>query len=173
MKSVHLTGQERFLKPDEIIVSKTDLKGRIRYANRIFMEIGGFEEKELIGQPHNILRHPDMPRAVFKLLWERIQQGQEIFAYVVNRAKNGDHYWVFAHLTPNFDSSNQIVGYHSSRRRPDKRALEEVIIPLYRTLRAEEEKNANAKEGMNKSYELLQEILKSKGMSYDEFIFSL
>lgn len=173
MKSVHLTGQERFLKPDEIIVSKTDLKGRISYANRIFMEIGGFNEKELIGQPHNILRHPEMPRAVFKLLWERIQQGKEIFAYVVNRAKNGDHYWVFAHVTPNFDQSNNIVGFHSSRRRPDKRKIDEVIIPLYQMLLAEENKHANAKEGMNKSYELLQDILKSKGIGYDEFIFSL
>lgn len=92
--------------PDELrfdenlfIVSKTDLKGNITYANDLFIEISGYTEKELIGAPHNILRHKDMPRAVFKLLWDKIQKGEEIFAYVKNRAKSGKYYWVHAYVT--------------------------------------------------------------------------
>ena len=95
-KNVTLTGVERFFDDDEIIVSKTDLKGIITYGNSVFYRLAGYTEKELIGVNHNVIRHPDMPRAVFKLLWDTLAEGREIFAYVVNRAKNGDHYWVFA-----------------------------------------------------------------------------
>jgi PAS domain S-box-containing protein len=82
-------------REDEIIVSKTDLKGLITYANKTFLDISGFTEEELLGQPHNIIRHPDMPQCVFKLLWKTVAKGDEIFAYVKNMCKNGDHYWVF------------------------------------------------------------------------------
>ncbi len=168
-----LTGRERFFDTNEIIVSKTDLQGRILYANRTFMKVGLFEEKELIGAPHSILRHPDMPRCVFKLLWDQIGKGEEIFAYVVNRAKNGDHYWVLAHVTPSYDNSGAINGYHSNRRVPDKRIINEVISPTYKALLDIENKHANAKEGMLAAYNHLNKILKDKGSTYDEFIFSL
>ena len=86
------TGVERSFSPDEIIVSKTDTKGIITYANKIFLDIAGYTEDEVLGKPHNMIRHPDMPRCIFELLWQTIQQKKEIFAYVVNMAKNGDHY---------------------------------------------------------------------------------
>lgn len=168
-----LTGRERFFDKNEIIVSKTDIKGHIQYANPVFMRIGGFEEAELIGTPHSILRHPHMPRCVFKLLWERIQAGQEIFAYVVNRAKNGDHYWVLAHVTPSFDANGTVTGYHSNRRVPERKVIEGTIIPLYQKLVAVEQSHSNSKDGMNAAYETLTSILNDKGVSYDEFIFSL
>lgn len=168
-----LTGRERFFDKNEIIVSKTDIKGHIQYANPVFMRIGGFEEDELIGTPHSILRHPHMPRCVFKLLWERIQAGQEIFAYVVNRAKNGDHYWVLAHVTPSFDANGKVTGYHSNRRVPERKIIEGTIIPLYQKLLAVEQSRSNSKDGMNAAYETLTAILNDKGISYDEFIFSL
>ena len=95
---------------NEIIVSKTDLKGRITYGNEVFIKLSGYEERELLGKPHNIVRHPQMPKCIFKLLWERIQSGEEIFAYVVNQAKNGDHYWVFANVTTSFDNNGKIIG---------------------------------------------------------------
>ena len=98
----NLTGVERTFGEDEIIVSKTDLTGRITYANDVFLRISGYAEAEVLGQPHSIIRHPGTPRAVFSLLWRTIESGREIFAYVVNRAKNGDHYWVLAHVTPTF-----------------------------------------------------------------------
>lgn len=168
-----LTGRERFFDKNEIIVSKTDIKGHIQYANPVFMRIGGFEEAELTGAPHSILRHPHMPRCVFKLLWERIQAGQEIFAYVVNRAKNGDHYWVLAHVTPSFDANGKVTGYHSNRRVPERKIIEGTIIPLYQKLLAVEQSRSNSKDGMNAAYETLTSILNDKGVSYDEFIFSL
>lgn len=168
-----LTGQERFFDSNELIVSKTDLQGRILYANRTFMKVGLYEEKELIGAPHSILRHPDMPRCVFKLLWDQIGAGHEIFAYVINRAKNGDHYWVLAHVTPSYDGSGAINGYHSNRRVPDKRVVTEVISPTYKALLDIESQHSNAKDGMMASYNHLLKILKDKGSTYDEFIFSL
>lgn len=88
------TGVERFFREDEVIVSKTDLKGRLTYVNRVFINISGYQEPELLGEPHSLIRNPEMPRSVFKLLWDTIGAGREIFAYVNNMSKNGDHYWV-------------------------------------------------------------------------------
>lgn len=167
------TGVERFFDEDEIIVSKTDLKGHIMYANDVFLRLAGMTEEEAIGQPHSIIRHPDMPRAVFKLLWDTLATGKEIFAYVVNRSKNGDHYWVLAHVTPSRNASGEIVGYHSNRRVPDRKVLDTVIIPLYKQLLDIEKSHQNSKEGMNAAFDTLVNLLKEKGVAYDEFIFSL
>jgi PAS domain S-box-containing protein len=93
---VNLTGVERTFDEEEIIVSKTDLTGRVTYANDVFLRISGYTESEVLGQSHSIIRHPGTPRGVFSLLWRAIESGREIFAHVVNRAKNGDHYWVLA-----------------------------------------------------------------------------
>ncbi len=172
-KAVSLTGVERFFDRNEIIVSKTDLKGHITYANRTFLNIADYTEKEVMGAPHSIIRHPDMPRCVFQLLWDTIQAKKEIFAYVVNRAKSGDHYWVLAHVTPSFDAQGQIDGYHSNRRVPDKEIIEKKIIPLYKTLLAEEERHSNRKAGMKSATDLLVNLLQKTGVGYDEFVFSL
>lgn len=171
-REVPLTGVERFFDADEVIVSKTDLKGRITYANRVFQRVAGYTESELMGAPHSIVRHPDMPRCVFKLLWDTLGAGQEIFAYVVNRARNGDHYWVFAHVTPSYDVNGQLVGYHSSRRVPDRAAVDKVV-PLYRTLLDIENKHADRKQGMNDAFAAVVALLTEKGIGYDEFVFSL
>jgi PAS domain S-box-containing protein len=89
---VPLTGVARTFPDTEIIVSKTDTKGRLTYVNDVFSDVSGYTEAEVLGDPHSLVRHPDMPRCVFKLLWQTIEAGDEIFAYVNNRAKNGDHY---------------------------------------------------------------------------------
>ncbi len=170
---VFVTGVERTFDKNEIIVSKTDLKGRMTYVNRVFMQLADYDEKDLIGMPHSMIRHPEMPRSVFKLLWDTIEAKKEIFAYVVNRSKNGDHYWVFAHVTPSFDGMGNVNGYHSNRRVPDRRVLNDTIIPLYKKLLAEEDRHANRKEGMNSAYGMLVNLLKEKGVGYDELIFSL
>ena len=91
------------MRDEDFIVSKTDAKGRISYSNRIFMEFAGYAEHELLGVQHNIVRHPDMPRAVFKVMWETLQAGQEFFGYVKNMASDGSFYWVFANVTPDMD----------------------------------------------------------------------
>lgn len=172
-RDVALTGVERFFDNDEIIVSKTDLKGRITYANRTFIEISGYKEDELLGMPHSVIRHPSMPRCVFKLLWDTLALGEEIFAYVVNKCKNGDHYWVFAHVTPSFDRMGKVISYHSSRRVADSGIIDTVIAPLYKELLREEERHANRQDAIKASTQMLGDILKEKNIEYDEFIFSL
>ncbi|MAU41650.1 MAG: chemotaxis protein [Kordiimonas sp.] len=156
----------------ELIVSKTDLKGHITYANDVFMRVSQFDEHELIGQPHSVIRHPDMPRCVFKLLWDTISQGGEVFAYVKNIARNGDYYWVFAHVTPTFDEGGNIIGYHSNRRSPDRHAVE-VMSVLYAHLLKEERRHSNAKDGLNAGFQMLSNILETQGIPYDEFIFTM
>ena len=172
-QNVSLTGVERKFADDEIIVSKTDTTGRLTYANDVFLRMASMTEAETIGQPHSVIRHPEMPRAVFKLLWDTIQTGKEIFAYVVNRSKNGDHYWVLAHVTPSFDSTGQVIGYHSNRRTADPKVISDVIKPLYKQLLDIENSLPNRKDGMNAAVNTLVKLLEEKGVGYDEFIFSL
>lgn len=168
----HLTGVERTFSENEVIVSKTDTKGIITYANRIFLDVASYPINEVMGQPHNMVRHPDMPRSVFKLLWDTLSRGDEIFAYVVNRAKNGDHYWVFAHVTPSFDEQRKIIGYHSNRRSPRREALD-VIRPVYKLLLEKEKSYSSPKEALAASEELLFDFLKSKGTTYERLVLSI
>lgn len=170
--TIRPTGVERTFADDEIIVSKTDPKGLLTYVNRLFVEISGYTEPELIGQPHNMIRHPDMPRSVFRLLWERIASGQEIFAYVVNLSADGGHYWVLAHVTPTFGAKGAIVGYHSSRRTASAPALDRVK-PLYAALVAEEQRHASTPEAITASTALLHRRLEESGLTYDQFVWSL
>ncbi len=166
------TGVDRRLGDDDIIVSKTDSKGRIVYANRIFFEISDYREREVIGRPHNMIRHPEMPRAIFALLWQRIQAGREIFAYVQNLCKNGDHYWVLAHVTPSVDASGAVLGYHSNRRRPTDRALD-VIRPLYGELLAIEAAEGDRGRALERSSARLRAWADARGESYDALMFAL
>ncbi|MDX1353239.1 MAG: PAS domain-containing protein, partial [Thiomicrorhabdus sp.] len=112
--SGHITQKEYRLPEGTTIVSRTDLHGNIISANEEFIEASGFAWKELVGQPHNILRHPDVPAAVFKDFWATLQQGKPWSQTVKNRRKNGDHYWVIANATPIFENG-EIVGYMSVR----------------------------------------------------------
>lgn len=164
--------REDFFAEDDIIVSKTDVNGIIRYANQVFIHISGYSESELLGMPHSILRHPDMPRCVFKLLWDTISSGNEIFAYVKNMAKSGSFYWVHAHVTPTWDQAGQIVGYHSNRRVPCRPAVAQ-MEDLYRHLRKIENSHADWRQGMSAATQELVQTLKGLGVEYDEFVFSL
>lgn len=155
------------MKEGEFIVSKTDLKGIITYGNETFIEMSGYSESELLNAPHNILRHPDMPKLIFKLLWERIREPEGIYAYVKNKTKSGDYYWVFAYVTPSFDPSGNRIGYYSVRRAPKPTAIA-IIEPLYQEL-LKTEQNA----GVGASLTQLNNILQEKGMSYDQFVLSL
>lgn len=172
VQSVRPTGVEVFFEPDELIVSKTDPKGVITYANRVFCRVAGYGEHELIGQPHSIIRHEAMPRCVFQLLWDELSAHREVFAYVVNQAKNGDHYWVLAHVTPSYAEDGTVVGYHSSRRVPSRSAVE-AAEGLYRELREVEIAEGDGKAGMAAAATVLTERLKKAEVSYHEFLFSL
>lgn len=167
------TGKERFFtESNQIIVSKTDLQGRVTYANNVFLYMAACTEEYALGRPHNFVRHPDMPRCVFKLLWDTIASGHELFAYVVNLAMDGAHYWVFAHVTPSFNEKREIIGYHSNRRSPSPMAVE-AIKPIYSALAAEEERHESPVTAIEASGALLQKTLNDLGMTYDEFVWSI
>ncbi|HHB83804.1 MAG TPA: PAS domain-containing protein [Devosia sp.] len=163
---------ERKLAQNELIVSKTNLKGHITYINDVFSDISDFRLKDVLNKPHSMIRHENMPRCVFQLLWERLQSGREIFAYVVNVTKDNDYYWVFAHVTPSRNAKGEITSYHSNRRAPSQKAIEK-ISALYDVLLREEKSHSNRKAGQKAGYAKLQEILKEKGVDYDEFVLSL
>lgn len=157
---------------DEIIVSKTDLKGHVTYANDIFCRVAEMSTSEVIGQPHSLIRHPDMPRAVFKLLWDTVEAGSEIFAYVKNMSKTGKYYWVIAHVTPSFDAQGKINGYHSTRRCPPKERVA-AISNIYAELLRTEESHNNTKQGLAASVAQLTDMLAARNQSYPEFVWSI
>ncbi len=140
-----VTNVERHLKEGEYIVSKTDLKGRITYVNRPFLEISGFTEEELIGKAHNIVRHPDMPPPAYADLWKTLQAGKPWRGMVKNRCKNGDFYWVEANANPVWDSG-KVVGYMSLRTKPS-RAQVEAAERIYRQFREGTASGLTVKEG--------------------------
>ncbi|WP_415891889.1 PAS domain-containing protein [Neptuniibacter sp. PT8_73] len=159
------------LNNDEFIVSKTDTKGRITYINRVFMQIAGYNEAELLGKQHNIIRHPDMPRGVFKFMWQTLQQEKEFFGYVKNLCRDGSFYWVFANVTPDYDAQGQLTGYYSVRRKPSQQAIN-TVAPIYAEMLALE-KRIPSSQAAEKSIELLNSKLQSLGKDYFELVMGL
>lgn len=166
------TGAVRTFGAEQIIVSKTDLQGRITYANDVFVEVSGYSEAELLGQPHSLIRHPDMPRAVFQALWDTVAAGREIFAYVDNLAADGAHYWVLAHVTPSFGPGGRITGYHSNRRCPEPAAIR-AVSGLYAQLRAEEQRHGTGRAAVEAGSRLLRDALADRGQTYEEFVWQV
>ena len=123
-----------------LIVSRTDLEGILTHANDAFVELSGWERDDLIGKPHHILRHPDMPKAAFKDLWDTVEAGKKWHGYVKNLRKDGSHYWVYATAVPNI-RQGKIAGYTSVRRKPSRTRIEE-LIPVYRDWLAQEKGQA-------------------------------
>jgi len=120
-----VTGHEIVLKPTDTIQSRTDTRGKIAFVNPNFLRISGYDKEELLGAPHNILRHPDMPRSVFQVMWQMVQRGEEFYGFVKKRAKNGDHYWVFTRVGARTDDGGAITGYSSVRIAPKREFLPE------------------------------------------------
>ncbi|WP_456382059.1 PAS domain S-box protein [Hydrogenimonas sp.] len=157
--------EEIKLNPKRYIVSKTDTKGIIEYGNDYFVEISGYKETELLGQPHNIIRHPDMPRVIFKMMWDRIQNRRNIFALVKNLAKDGRYYWVVTEFETKVDPiTEEIVGYTAFRRAAPKEAVKK-IEPIYKKLVEIESVG-----GIEASEKYLRGFLEEQGKTYDEFI---
>ena len=113
-----------------------------------------------------------MPRAIFRLLWNTLQKGEEFFGIVKNRCKNGDFYWTFAHITASFDEKASLLGYYSVRRCP-KRSSVETMQQLYRQMCEQEQQHSSAKEAMQASEDILNQFINASGKSYNEFILSL
>jgi len=159
--------KEIILDPGKTIMSKTDEKGIIEYANEYFMEISRYKEWELMGQPHSIIRHPDMPRVVFQLLWDRLHEGKNINPIVKNLAKDGSYYWVIADFETKYNDEGEIIA-HYSRRKSVPHEIKPEIEKLYKSLVAIE-KNG----GMEASKAYFGGFLEDLGMSFDAYILSL
>lgn len=170
-KTIVPNSREKVMRENDFIVSKTDLTGRITYGNRIFIEYSGYTEQQLIGAQHNIIRHPDMPRGVFKLLWDTLAQEKEICAYVKNMAADGSFYWVFANVTPSYDHHGKVIGYFSVRRKPNPHAVK-TISGIYK-LMLDAEKQAGPKNAMDASLKLVTDFLNEKKTTYEELVFAL
>lgn len=160
------------MSENEIIISKTDTRGKITYGNRAFIHYSGFAESELLGQPHNIIRHPDMPKAIFRLMWHTLQAEQEFFGYVKNLRKDGGYYWTYANITPSYSENNNVIGYFSVRRKPHARRLE-LFSGLYREMIKVENQYNNSQEAMDRSIQLLNEVLQYRDKNYDEFLVAI
>jgi PAS domain S-box-containing protein len=140
------TGQT-IVKPDPVdqevlfdggvMITETDPAGIITYANRKFREMTGYTKEELIGAPHNINRHPDMPKAAFKIVWETIKRGETWEGYVKNMRKDGKYYWVIVWIKPKFDDNGKIVGYIAGRKIPDRKMIKKAEEE-YRKLKEQE-----------------------------------
>jgi PAS domain S-box-containing protein len=165
--------KERIMDADEFIVSKTDATGRLTYCNRIFIDYSGYSEYELLGQQHNIVRHPDMPRSVFHLLWTTLKSGNEFFGYVKNMSKDGSYYWVMANVTPSYAGAGagEIIGYFSVRRKPDP-AKVRLIETIYKDMLSAE-KQAGSRDAIAAGTKVLMDIVNKTGKDYREFILSI
>ncbi|MCD6433065.1 MAG: PAS domain-containing protein [Sulfurimonas sp.] len=163
----NITNSEKKLGDDDFIVSKTDTKGKIIYCNEIFAKMAGYPPADLIGANHNLIRHPDMPRIAFKVLWDLIRDKKEFFGFVKNLCADGGYYWVLAYITPDIDSSGKIVSYTSIRRKPPQSAID-TIVPIYKQL-CDAEKSG----GMDASAKLLGSFLEEHKVEYDELVINL
>lgn len=165
------TDQELELPDDEFISSKTNAKGILTYVNSLFVKYSGYKESELLGQQHNVIRHPDMPRVIFKLMWDTLQSNREFNGYIKNLNKNGSYYWVFANIAPSFSSENELLGYYSVRRKPDSEKMN-YIKNLYVDL-LDIEQQSSTKEAIDNSLYKLNMILNGREKGYDEFILTI
>jgi aerotaxis receptor len=159
-------GHEVFFKEDEFIITKTDPYGTITYCNRTFMKVAAISWVDAIGKPHNIIRHPDMPKTAFHNLWQTLKSGNEWFGFVKNKTAEGNYYWVFANVTLD-KLGGELIGYYSVRR-PAPRDAIKVIEPLYQTL-----KEIESQQGLDAAIEHLEALLADKETTYRDFILDL
>ena len=162
--------EEIKLDKKKIIVSKTDPKGYITYANDVFCEVSGYSQEELIGTNHNIVRHPDMPKIAFKLMWDRIKQGANFKAAVKNLAKDGRYYWVITDFEPLYDAHKGTIVEYTAYRMPASKKTIEAIEPIYKQLCEVEMLTNN---NLEASYKKLQDILNEANTTYDDFVEKL
>lgn len=172
LEQVTIIDEEVLMDEEEFIVSKTDLKGNITYANRVFMEIALYSEAEILFKNHNIIRHPDMPKGVFKFVWITIKREQEFFGFVKNLRADGRYYWVFANITPEYDINGKLSGYLSVRRKPPASAIK-TIEPIYKQMIQIEKRASSSKLAEEQSITFLQQQLEALKVDYQDLVISL
>ncbi|MEO8535092.1 MAG: PAS domain-containing protein [Flavobacterium sp.] len=149
----------------KVLLSKTDTKGTILYANEAFIDVSGYDEFELIGNAHNIIRHPDMPKVIFKLLWDNIKCNKNIHAIIKNMSKTGRYYWVITDFKIISDSDGEIVGYFGTRKSVPEDVIVKFIEPLYKKLIHIEEAS-----GVHAAEEYLTGFLEERKKTYMEYV---
>lgn len=159
------------IEPNELIVSKTNLEGKITYANRTFMRVANYSELELLGKDHNLIRHPSMPKGVFYGLWKTLKSGNEFFGFIKNYTSDGNYYWVLANITPDH-LNDQMIGFFSVRRYAPKAAVQE-IEGLYQTMRDMEQSAGNKQAGEASWQWLTENIQQEQQMGYEAYVLSL
>jgi len=162
MTRPEVTDIEHEVKSVDLIVSKSDAEGNITYVNPIFVKISGYSQASLLEKPHAILRHPDMPKAIFKYLWENIKEGHDVVAYVKNLCADGGYYWVLATVKMAKNPDGSFRNYMSTRRAVSDNA-KETIAKLYADL-LEIEKN----EGVEASYTAFEKFLDENSLTESE-----
>lgn len=158
------------MRPDDFIVSKTDVNSIITYVNQAFCQMSGYQEDELIGQSHDIIRNSLMPHGIYNLMWEHLAAEEEFFGYIVNRNKDSSCYWTLINVTP-FYENDKLAGYFAVRRAPTEAALA-VIKPLYKEM-CTAEKNASPEQRLPLSSAVLWQAITKEYQSYAEFVLSL
>jgi PAS domain S-box-containing protein len=157
---------EVVLDPSKVIMSKTNKRGIILYVNDYFCEIAKYNRKELLGSPHNIIRHPDMPKVIFKLLWDKLKKGENLYAVVKNLTKDGSYYWVVTKFETTYDNKGNILAHYARRKAiPDK--IKEISSVIYDKIRKIEEIDEQVAE------DTFFEILKSYNLTYDDFFLEM
>ena len=156
--------EEIQIPKEEVLISVTDPKGIITDANDVFVKVSGYSKEELVGSSHNVIRHPDMPKAMFKIVWDHIMDKENVMAVVKNLAKDGRYYWVVTDFVTTVDADRNIVNY-TAYRRPVSDKVKEAVVPLYKALCAIEEVA-----GMEASEKFLKDYFEKLGMTYDEMV---
>jgi len=156
--------EEIIINDEEVLISITDPKGVITEANDIFCKVAGYSEEELVGSPHNMIRHPDMPQIMFKIVWEHIKDRENVMAVVKNLAKDGRYYWVVTDFVTTVDADRNIIKY-TAYRRPVSDKVKEAIIPLYNALTAIERI-----EGIEASEKFLTDYFTKRDTNYDDLV---
>lgn len=170
--NVTLLDEEVVMDDEEFIVSKTDLRGNITYVNRTFMEMVLLSEEQLLKKNHNLIRHPDMPKGVYKLLWQTLKKGDEFFGFVKNLRNDGRYYWVFANITTEYDKAGESSGFFSVRRKAPVSAIN-VIAPIYQQMLQIEKSASSAKAAEQASIKFLQQKLQELDIDYQSFAINL
>jgi len=145
--------KEKNISQSDVIISQTDLNGKIIYINKVFCKVSGYDCDFLIGKRHNIIKDESMPKAIFKFLWESLKRREDIYCFIKNRAKDGDFYWIFSHIYPSFNRDKTVRNYISVSY-PISQKAKEIVGELYSNLKLVEDKK-----GVEASFNLFKEFI--------------
>jgi len=160
-------GKEIKMKSNEVIFTKTDLSGRILFGNDVFEKMSGLKKEQYIGKPHSIIRHQDMPKAIFKIMWDAIQKGEDLIAIIKNTTVDGNYYWVATHFEVERDDNGKPIAYEAIRIPVSNKAKKEMEV-FYKELRSIERMK-----GVEASEKYIQDFLFIKNITFNDYMYAL